>query len=168
VDLLETSQILGNLGAFVGAIAVFGSLVFLGGQIRQSNRLGQAEAERDWFMKWHDIMRSTAADTQSAALFNKGLHEYEALDKAEKAVFSGYLISILDHADVLRRLNAQGLVSDDLAQPVLQVCLGFIKTPGGDAWWNEVGPVMTIYSYIESLPREGVTPMSDLFSYYGR
>jgi len=156
----------GAIGEMVGGLVVLVTLVFLSRQIRQSNKIGKAEAERDWFIKWHDLMKATAADPEIANLFRNGLNNYTDLDKNEKAVFSGYLISLLDHADVLRRLNAEGLVSDDLAQPVINVCLAFIESPGGKDWWGEVGPVMTIYPYMQSLPRDDVRPMTDMFSYY--
>ena len=109
------------IGEVFGGLLVLATLLFLAHQIRQSNRLGQAEAQRDWFAKWNDIMRATAETADVATLFRKGLHSYSTLEKSEKAVFSGYLISMLDHADVLRRLNEQKLVADDMTQPVIKV-----------------------------------------------
>ena len=149
-----------------GVIIVVVTLIFLAIQIRQSNRLGKAEAERDWFGKWHDLVQAPAKDFDAATAFRNGLNHYNSLEKSERAVFSGHLVALLDHAQSAHRLNLKGYLDDDLLVKIMNTCIGYIKTPGGAQWWSEVGPYMGVYQYLEALPRDNIPAYTEVISYF--
>ena len=47
MSLMETSQLLGNLGEFVGAIAVVVTLVYLAVQVRHSREATETNTSQD-------------------------------------------------------------------------------------------------------------------------
>jgi hypothetical protein len=149
-----------------GTLAVFATLFFLSGQIRQSNRIGQAEAEREWYAKWHELTRAPMATPEIAMAFRDGLHDYDGLNNGEKAVFSSHLVALLDQLDALRHMHKAGMVSDEFLAPSLRTCKSFINSPGGAQWWLDIGPLMGVYEYLEALPRDDVPPANERFGFF--
>ena len=160
-----TIQDWGAIGEIFGAIAVVFTIFYLARQMRQNNLLGQAEAERDWFAVWHNTIRSLMGTRDSASITRKGLNIYGEMHPDEKAVFSTNMICLFDYADVLRRLHSKGYAPDDVLEPVMQNLLGMIKTPGGAQWWEQVGPILTIYDYIETQHHRDTHQITDVMDY---
>ncbi|MGD8280772.1 MAG: hypothetical protein PVF69_06425 [Gemmatimonadota bacterium] len=159
---------IGAVGEILGALAVLVTLVFLARQIRQTNQLGRAEAEREWFATWHGIVARLMGSAEAADLLRNGLDHYAALSPDDQAVLSTRLIAFFDHADILRRLNENGYVSDDIRDRVVGVCLGIIRTPGGAEWWARVAPFTMFHEYFDALPRDDAPPITDMMSYLSR
>jgi hypothetical protein len=173
MDHQAFAQLLGNYGEFVGAIAVVVTLGYLATQVKQNTRSQDenrraviAESERGWFSSWHEILRSSLGSKESVAIMRKGLNHYETMDADEKGVFSVHMICLCDYADVLRRLHEKGFVTDDVLNPVMSNLLGFIVAPGGAAWWSKVGPVLTIFDYMESLDKKDAPDILDVMDYF--
>ena len=62
MDIME----LGAIGEFVGGIVVIGSLIFVGLQVRQSNRLAQAEAVRSYIREYSQNVLTPLAEPAMA------------------------------------------------------------------------------------------------------
>ena len=79
MSLLETAQLLGNFGEFLGAFAVVATLVFVGIQVRQSSR-AMEESNRLQIVTTHDeslrqfsqFRRLIAADSDVARIWVMG------------------------------------------------------------------------------------------------
>ena len=104
----------GALAEVAGVVLVIVSLFFVGQQIRVGNRLGVAEGERAWLTKWHELVQAPFKDEATANAFREALHHYGHVGKNELAVFSGYLVALLDHAQAAHRMNMNGFLSEDL------------------------------------------------------
>ena len=155
----------GALAEVAGVVLVIVSLFFVGQQIRVGNRLGVAEGERAWLTKWHELVQAPFKDEPTAKAFREALHNYGHVGKNERAVFSGYLVALLDHAQAAHRMNMNGFLSEDLLKKITDACIAWLKTPGGNEWWSDVGPVMGIYEYMESLSWDDVPAFSDFISF---
>jgi len=173
MDHQTFAQLLGNYGEFVGAIAVVVTLGYLATQIKQNTRSQDenrkaiiAESERGWFSSWHEILRTSLGSEESVAIMRKGLNHYETMDPDEKGVFSVHMICLFDYADVLRRLYQKGYVTEDILNPVIANLQGFILTPGGAAWWNKLGPVLTIFDYMESQDMRNAPDIMTVMDYF--
>jgi hypothetical protein len=59
----------GALREFFGAFAVVASLLYVGHQVRQNNRLASAEAYRDVTLSWARMLHLWADDTPAAKVF---------------------------------------------------------------------------------------------------
>ena len=57
----------GALGEFFGAIAVVASLLYVGHQVRQNNRIASAEAYRDVTLSWARMLHLWADDAPAAS-----------------------------------------------------------------------------------------------------
>ncbi len=98
---------IGASGEVFGAFAVIVTLLFLAGQLRQNNTLGKAEAERDWFSTWHNLVRESMGSDEAVELMRNGLNRYSELSPNDQAIFSTRVLAMFDHVDVLRRLLTQ-------------------------------------------------------------
>ena len=79
MSLMETAQLLGNFGEFVGAFAVVATLVFVGIQVKQSsrameesNRLASAAALDESLRQFSQFRRLLAGDAEVARIWVKG------------------------------------------------------------------------------------------------
>ena len=142
-------EIVGSTGEWAGAIAVVVTLVYLARQLRQSNKIGAAEAEREWFQNWHEIVWSFGVDEHVAEVMQRGLNDYGALSQAERAVFHVRMSAVVNQADFAKTMVDKGLLSEDLLDTNVRICLSLLKTAGGGKWWSDVKHVYRIHQYLE-------------------
>ena len=101
MTLMETAQLLGNFGEFVGAIGVVGTLVYLAVQIRQSkealdantrsldeNRnLTKADTIRQLTQRWDDITHRASESREAASIFVRGNSSLGDLDEVDQFIY---------------------------------------------------------------------------------
>ncbi len=63
---------IGALGELGGAIAVVASLLYVGHQVQQNNRIARAEAYRDITLSWAKMLHQWANDPPAARVFMEG------------------------------------------------------------------------------------------------
>ena len=159
-------EIVGSTGEWAGALAVVVTLFYLARQIRLSNRIGSAEAEREWFDNWHEVVRGFGSDEHVAEIIQRGLNDYSALTQPEKGTFHVRLAGVLNQTEVARRMAEKDLLSKDLLETNVRTSLSLIKTVGGQAWWNDVGHTFAIYNYLEERRDDiEVAPFDELSSW---
>ena len=142
-------EMIGSTGEWAGAMAVVVTLFYLAKQIRQSNLVGIAEAEREWYVGWADHLQNFTADEHIALSMQRGLADYSELTKAQQAVFHGRMTALIDHTDLLRRLVAKGLMASDVLDKVVVVILSLLATKGGQAWWTTHGHAYAIKTFLD-------------------
>ena len=140
-------EALGNIGDFVGGIAVVVTLIYLAVQIRQNTRQVQQSVElaRAAAVKGANAMEPSilaiAQDAELARIFREGLTDYSTLGADEQIRFTmvfGALITSFSVSLTEQRMlgiQDQGLIGDQ--------ALGlsrFLRTPGGREWWTHHGP----------------------------
>ena len=155
-------EVVGSTGEWAGAIAVVATLFYLARQISQSNRLGEADAEREWFDTWNAVVTNFAEDEKTAELVQKGLSSYHSLKGPQKMVFNARMASVFNQTDLARRLCEKGVFSQDVLDKVLGICAGIITTKGGGEWWQAMGAALSIYEYMETWKKEhadSITPL---------
>ena len=57
---------IGAMGEWAGAVAVVVTLFYLAMQVRQSNVVALAEAERDFWTTWHGVVNRVGVDLEAA------------------------------------------------------------------------------------------------------
>ena len=159
---------IGATGEWAGAVAVVATLFYLAKQIRQSNVLARAEAERDFYNTWHGVVNSFGTDLERAALIQRGLHDYRSLSQPEKLMFHTKMAGAFNQADVAVLLHAKGLFTEVETEKVLDNVLSLILTEGGADWWEEQGQGFTVYSRIEdwrNRPDRKIAPINQLSAF---
>jgi hypothetical protein len=91
----------GALGEMAGAVAVVASLLYVGHQVRQNNRIARAEAYRDVTLSWAKMLHLWASDAPAAKAFMDSASGVRLADLPEDAR-NAYL---LRHAALIRVLE---------------------------------------------------------------
>jgi hypothetical protein len=143
---------LGNLGDFVGGIAVVVTLIYLAIQVRQNTLALKASS-------WQEVVAGTRqaarlrGSPEMARAFAVGLASYPDMDDGNRARFS---TQVTDEA-----LNFQSIYalyqSKQLAEPVYNAYLvwfaAIIATPGGTAWWEVIGRPIFVPDMVAAIDR---------------
>ena len=136
-------------GEWAGAIAVVVTLVYLARQLHQSNKIGAAEAEREWFQNWHEIVWSFGVDEHVAEVMQRGLNDFGALSRPEQGVFHVRMSAVVNQADSAKAMVDKGLLSEDLLDTNVRVLVSLLKTAGGEQWWSDAGSMYRNHQYLE-------------------
>ena len=137
-------QMLGNIGEFVGAVAVVASLIYLATQMRQNSQLVRASAYQtasDWTLA---ALTQIAGNTETARIFSQGLVEPRELTDAERVQFST-LMNIIFTGLAQQFLNhRRGVVPEDQWTGMEQIGLWYMAQSGVQRWLdgpaNQVNP----------------------------
>ena len=151
---------LGAIGELVGGVAVVGSLLFVGLQVRQSNKISRAESLRAFVRDYNGILYRLG---ENEGLVRKGMADFRGLSKSEQTrlhvlfasnFFLGWGDSIIDPGRV-----------DDFAG-LVDSSLGFVvATPGMSQWWRHFrsGMVGLADDYVDRIDRSaGATGSVDI------
>jgi hypothetical protein len=137
---------LGNIGDFVGGIAVVVTLAYLAVQIRQNTRHVRQSVElaRATSIKGANAtepsMLAIAQDPELARIFRAGLADYSSLAGDESLRFTMVLGAMVSSIAV--QITEQMMLgiheSDSIGDQVLAL-KRFLATPGGREWWKRNG-----------------------------
>ena len=161
-------EAVGAIGEIVGGIVVIGSVLYLARQLQQSNQQGQAEAVRNLYQVWNDVTRNLGRDAESATLFRQGLNGYENLTKNEQLQFHSMFCGIPDSVYMALVLQEKGYASLEIADASITLLEGFLSTPGGKQYWQDVSHTYPITSYLESRSGNKVPPITETVAFYGQ
>jgi hypothetical protein len=116
------------------------SVVYLAAQLRQSNRLGEAAAIREWYAEFRAIFNAWGESEDKTKIIMRGISDFESLRDEDKAVFHTALASFLNHAQMTQDLYAKGMIPKDLADIMDSIAVSLIKSPGGNQFWEIIKP----------------------------
>ncbi len=134
---------LGNIGDFVGGVAVIATLFYLAVQIRQNTRqvTQSVELARAATIKGATTIGPTllgiAQDPELARILYAGLADYSALAGEERMRFTmvlGALVSPM--AQHTLEIDALGFDGDRRFADQTVALGNFLLTPGGREWWT--------------------------------
>lgn len=130
---------LGAIGEFVGGIAVIGSLIYVGFQVRQSNEqaaqrneIERNESERQFARDTSSLLLALT-DPDLSRVFRQGLVDHESLTKDEQLRFDMWLSGLTNHCVSIWR---RGLMHEPWVRTWLDWLVSVKKTPGGGVWWE--------------------------------
>lgn len=76
------------------------------------------------------------------AAFVAGMRRYPDLASDQKWIFSGMVNDQAHHLESAFALFKAGTLKEDIYSAYLDFFSAIIVTPGGAAWWSEVGPLL--------------------------
>ncbi len=128
---------LGAIGELIGGLIVVVTVIYLSRQIRESNKHAKAEAEREVQSYWDkNVVDVTLRDPSIRAVSRKGYGSFEALTDDEKAVFMLLITHVMNHLEMVLRMERDGLLATDIADTYRAVSLSMLGTPGGREFWQ--------------------------------
>ena len=131
---------LGALGEFAGAILLFGSLVFVGFQIRHNTKAMRAQIHEQLSSGYIQIVDVIAGNSEA---FSKGLvalgesaEKFSALSEAEKTIYMGAMFGFFKHYEHMYVLYQEGLLSEHTWSAWSEHIRMFYHQPGVLNWWQ--------------------------------
>ena len=175
MDFVTTSQILGNVGEFVGAIAVVVTLAYLAVQVRHNKEATdtntltiRANSAKEVYVGWSEFCLKLSSHPDRV-LFDKLFKpeaDYSQLNYEEQATVGYYARAVVERFASEHALYEGGILASDVYGELSRFCAGFVSAPGIRDWWK-VEQEQPIYSrqfvaHIRSIsvnePVTGATP----------
>ena len=135
LSLTDWSQI----SEIIGAVAIIGSLVFVGFEVRQNTSAIQSSAAQsvhENFAAWYS---SAQSDPVLLAASMKGMQDYGSLTDIEKAQFIAMFMAFSSNTQDAFYKWREGSLAPELWKSWEFVSMNFFSTPGGAAFWEERG-----------------------------
>ena len=131
-------EAIGAIGEILGAVAVFGSLLYLGIQVRQSRLSSQAETERQLVCDWREVIAGLWGDTEIATLIIRGQNEgLAALTPEEANVFVGRIGGMLNHHYSVLLMQRKEMIDQQFVQEMTRSIVMILRSKGGQEVWDK-------------------------------
>ena len=135
--LAAWGEFLGGIGGLIAAIAVVGSLVFVGIQLRASVRQSSVDSYTQITELWTNFTNATAANTDAWRVFYGGIQDYDALPHMDQARFNfliGMYFGILDTIMVHREMGVWK--NEETYFRNMEEAYVVYLMPGTQQWWQ--------------------------------
>ena len=136
MDLVSTAELLGNVGEFLGAIAVVLSLVFVGYSIVQNTKATRAQTHQaitQSFMSLAGIL-STRPEAFAAGV-RSSAEEFERLSEGDKTFFIASIFGMFKYFELMFIQHRDGNTDDASWEAWSKHILMHFHQRGVQAWW---------------------------------
>ncbi|MFT4562269.1 MAG: hypothetical protein ACI9BW_002013 [Gammaproteobacteria bacterium] len=127
---------LGAIGDLIGGIAVIGSLVYVGLQVRQSNAISKSESLRELASEAKELFL-WYGDQERARIMRRGLNDFNALSNNDQTVASAWFSAFCQTAQTTFAIRSSQRASQ--IEHYLASCLAM---DGFAQWWNANKPAL--------------------------
>ncbi len=132
-----------HVAEIVGGIAVVASLIYVGIQIRDSNRVSQANARHNISEFVLQVSLFNAGHADRIAAIQQKLAEGSELTGAEREFQWWGHMNFMLHAETYFHHYELGLMPDGHWKGYLRYMEGYSTSPGFVDFWSEVGPAFS-------------------------
>ena len=126
---------LAAIGTFISALAVLGSLIFVGFQLRQNTQAVRAAASQAHSQNWQTITVSVIENGEFARIWRIGLDNIESLTDDERVRFFAFAGSTLRFFEGARLQWRHGQLDKEHWHNVERTAIDFSATPGFKDYW---------------------------------
>ena len=126
-------QSLGNIGEFIGGLAVIASLIYLALQIRQNTKSVRIQVEQAIKRDLVDLRRSVIENPEVADLLSKAISNFDSLSPAERIRMNMACANLIEHHQQLFFLRNEGLVHWEGWEDPLR---GYLELEPFRQWWS--------------------------------
>ena len=158
MNTLEVSQLLGNYGEFIGAIAIVVTLAYLAVQIRQTNRGMRVNAYYETANHITSTMIPIAASPELSRIWTLGVDGFEALSVEDRARFEMLMIVYFHQNEAQYFAHRHGFHDESMWRAKEFEFRTWISRPGINAIWQGYKPILSedFVTFVEGLlEREG-------------
>ena len=121
---------LGAIGELVGGVAVIGSLIYVGLQVRQGNEVARSVSIRGIAGEIGQIFLKTC-DPELSLVVRRAIRDFDGLTKNDQSVASGYLGALFLSAQTTFAVRSSARPSR-----AERIAASFVVTPGLRSWWT--------------------------------
>lgn len=128
-------QTLGNLGEFIGSIAVLVTLVYLAIQTKQSVKTAQQRSHSDILSRRQKLMMLITEDRDFIEVWAKGCSR-QPMDSIDAQRFTSFAISFLSHTQDTYIQYKAGLIDKEVLEAEESIMAVSFTQPGFLDWWE--------------------------------
>jgi len=142
MDLISTTQLLGNLGEFVGAMAVVGTLFYLAVQVRNSKEATEANTRSQQlhsYTAWESAnlnLNMTMSNPAQAEIIAIGSYDSANLTEESWLSFALMYIGLFQIAQSTDYLYRSGALDRELWESEMHRIAGILNFPGVRQMWD--------------------------------
>ena len=128
---------IGAIGEWAGAIVVVATLFYLASQVKQSQTMERAVAQRDLLQRvanWNNRVHENSDGTYDN--FVLGLREYASAPPSVKMYVDNYVGEFIFITEAALNMRRDGFFSDGTWAGIEGSAIALLRTPGGAQWWE--------------------------------
>jgi hypothetical protein len=126
---------LGNIGDFMGGVAVIVTIGYLAVQVRQNTTALRAQSRQQIVQSYRDHHRYLLEDPTLDGVLILGIRSYPEIDRADRSRFSNVLLDLALHFQGALALYESGSLDDGTFRAYRDHFAAVLSTPGGAAYW---------------------------------
>ncbi len=129
---------LGNIGEFIGGIAVIATLAYLAFQVRQSTTTLRANSVHELT---ENILRASAnlVEPENAEVYLRGASSYSSQTREEKHRFQMLIGLFVGRFDTVLEYRERGMVDDGYVEWQVEAMRRIFANPGVHEFWKSQG-----------------------------
>jgi hypothetical protein len=154
-------EALGNLGDFIGGIAVIATLAYLAVQVRQNTRLLRATALSASSAANVSFNHLLGGDPAVARVFQVGLEDFGVLSEEEQRQFLQLLRGLVTSYEHRFQQHALGMIEEEIWQRQRTSLKSMLSSPHLAVWWEHRKSAFDP-TFVENLDRASSAPSSTL------
>ena len=152
MSTLEISQILGNYGEFVGAIAIVITLVYLALQLRQNT----ASVKSNAFQTWVDVCNAELSAGQNesmAPVIATGLADPASLTNETWVRFANYSHQFVLKAEATYYLQKEKVITAAICEKEFDRAASYLANAGPAQWWAAGARTQFSHEFVAMIER---------------
>ena len=157
-------EMVANVAEIVGGGAILISLIYVGSQIRQSNRFARAENLRF-------VLDASLFDGYNYAVLARGMNDFDSLEPNDKEEFHRFMFRLLSHYRIILDTGVMGLLETSTVEEWTAGLAQVVITKGGEQWWLGGGEgvgggeaTQTLTKYIRE-NRQSIVPYNKMLKW---
>ena len=127
----------GAIGEVIGALAVIGSLLFVGHQLRQNQDIAKGNAQRELLIGAAEWMSATRLDPDLFEVVSRLIYGYASASPDDRHQFSSWGYELLMLAERALYMHRDGYMNEGSWLGFEGMTMSLLLTPGGAEWWEE-------------------------------
>ncbi len=153
---------LGNIGDFIGGIAVLITLVYLALQIRQNTRSTRTQSWQAAVASVSDWSREVGRDPESMRILQSGSADFDSLSDLEQAQFNLLMTSLLRNCENIHYQYINGAIEESTWSGWAERTISVLDPPGARAWWRTTSAAFSpdFQEFVRQAKPAGALPYS--------
>ena len=150
MSTLEFSQLLGNYGEFVGAIAIVITLVYLALQLRQNTASVRSSAYQTW-VEVATAELSAGQNVSMSPVIATGLGSPASLTHETWMMFGSYCHQFVLRGESTYYLRKQKIIAVSICEKEFDRTAAFLACAGPTQWWSAGGRTQFTDEFVEMI-----------------
>ncbi len=133
-----TLEVWGVVAEVVGAIGIIATLWYLAIQVRRDTDRALSDKMMAATERWTKIQCDAMRTEESVAFLRRALNNYSDLTQDGQGRFHSIMLEMVGAYDGILDLHRRKLIPPSLFESMEHALIGFLKSPGGLQYWNEL------------------------------